>query len=99
MLSPEVFEGIEGKLVPLTAFGPVWAKRSLEGARIPDRVLCPGFLTGTYYIKGGCGATNAMIAYRHGAGEVCLNTFNLLSEQGHPIADRMLRNLIGLFAK
>jgi hypothetical protein len=99
LLSAEVFEGIEGKLASLTAFGPVWANRSLEGARIPDRVLCPGFLTGTYYIKGGCGATNAMVAYRHGAGEVCLNTFNLLSEQGHPVADRMLHNLIGLFAK
>ena len=99
LLSREVFDGIEGKLAPLTAFGPVWAKRSLEGERIPDRVLCPGFLTGTYYIKGGCGATNAMIAYRHGTGEVCLNTFNLLSEQGHPVADRILHNLIGLFAK
>ena len=99
LLSPEVFDGIEGKLAPLTAFGPVWAKRSLEGERIPDRVLCPGFLTGTYYIKGGCGATNSMIGYRHGAGEVCLNTFNLLSEQGHPIADRILYNLIALFTK
>ena len=99
LLSREVFEGIEGRLAGLTLFGPVFANTSFRTGKTPERVLAPGFLTGYYGVEGAYAATHALIGYRYGAGEVYLNSFQLLNNTGHPIADRILHNLVAMLSK
>ncbi len=96
LLSRKIFAGIEGKLARLSLFGPVFANQSFGVGRAPDSILCPGFLTGYYGVEGGYASTHAMLGYRHGTGRVYLNTFNLLSQTGHPVADRILHNFLSM---
>ncbi len=99
LFSKDLFAGIEGKLISLTAFGEVFANQSFDVGRMPEEVLCPGFLTGYYGVEGAYASTHAILGYRYGKGTIYLNAFKLLSNIGHPIADKILFNLIGMLDK
>lgn len=99
LLSREAFDGIEGKIAALTLFGPTFAKESFSTEKTPDCVLCPGFLTGYHRVNMAYASTHALLGYNIGEGRIYLNTFAIINNNDHPVAHKLLSNLIKLLLK
>ena len=95
LLNKEVFSGIGDKLARLTKFGPVFSSHySFTTKNTPDFIVCPGFKTGHYDVPMSYGSYHAILGYKVGAGKIYLNSFNLLRNQNHPIANIIIGNTV-----
>ncbi|HEX4487845.1 MAG TPA: hypothetical protein VH088_16335, partial [Terriglobales bacterium] len=93
--SHPVFEGLQGKgVLDMYYYGPMWPHYLFDGQETPTEVVAAAFATG-YSTPGGYAAGVLLGAYEFGAGRFVVNTFPVLDHiDQHPVADRLLLNLI-----
>lgn len=99
LLSREIFGFTGDKLTKLTKFGSVFANQAFSTGTTPDYTLCPGFVTGFYNVPGAYASFHAMMGYNFGCGAVYLNSFKLIDNPSHPVAERMIYNIINMLGK
>jgi Glycosyl hydrolases family 2, sugar binding domain/Glycosyl hydrolases family 2, TIM barrel domain/Glycosyl hydrolases family 2 len=76
-------------------YGPLISNRFFEGQDTPDDVAAAAFAVCHSSRPDGYAAGTMLAIYRFGAGEIILNTFNILNNvDEHPAADKLLLNLI-----
>ena len=76
-------------------YGTIIPHEIYEGLDTPDETIAASFVTAHHRCPGGYGCGLLLAAYRHGAGQIALNTLYLVENlDAHPAADRLLLNLI-----
>ena len=95
-----VFEGLKARLMDWTYYEQVIGRGGFLYLPAPDDTMIAGFAPGGYCPDFGNGYFSALSLGRYffGRGGITLNAMNLLQEQGHPAADRLLANLINYLA-
>jgi hypothetical protein len=90
-----VFEGLQGKgVLDMYYYGPMWPHYLFDGQDTPDEVIAAAFATG-YSTPGGYASGVLLGSYKFGAGQFIVNSFPILDYlDKHPVADRLLLNLI-----
>ncbi|MBV9035679.1 MAG: hypothetical protein JO182_14410, partial [Acidobacteriaceae bacterium] len=90
-----IFEGLQGQgVLDWYYYGPVLPHYLFDGQDTPTEVIAAAFATG-YSIKGGYASGVLMGIYQFNAGQFIVNSFPILENiDNHPVADRMLLNLI-----
>jgi hypothetical protein len=90
-----VFEGLQGKgVLDMYYYGPIWPHHIFDGQDTPDEVIAASFATG-YSTPGGYASGVLLGSYKFGAGQFVINTFPILDYvDKHPVADRLLLNLV-----
>ena len=90
-----VFEGLQGKgILNWYYYGPMLPHFLFDGQDTPDEVIAAAFATG-YSTPGGYASGVLLGSYKFGAGQFIVNTFPILEHiDDHPVADRLLLNLI-----
>jgi hypothetical protein len=93
--SHPVFKGLQGKgVLDMYYYGPMWPHYLFDGQETPTEVVAAAFATG-YSTPGGYASGVLLGAYEFGAGRFVINTFPVLEHiDQHPVADRLLLNLI-----
>lgn len=93
--SHRVFEGLQaGGLLDWYYYGPMLPHYLFAGQDTPTEVIAAAFAAG-YSTPGGYASGVLLGSYKFGAGQFVLNTFPILENiDKHPVADRMLLNLI-----
>ena len=95
LLNREIFDGFGDKIAPLTKFGDAFARnQAFLTDRTPDFTPCPGFVTGYYNVNMSYASMHAILGYKRGEGEVYLTVFRLLENIGHPVAERLIYNIV-----
>ena len=89
------FAGLQaGALLDWYYYGPMIPHWLFEVEELPDEVIAAAFATG-YPVPGGYASGVLMGRYTFGSGQFLVNTFPILDcLDSHPVADRMLINLI-----
>ena len=95
----DIFGFTNDKLAPLTKFGAVFANQAFLTDKTPDYILCPGFVTGYYKMNGAYASYHAMMGYNFGSGKIYFNSFKLMDNCSHPVAEKMIYNIIGYLSK
>ena len=90
----DIFGFTGDKLATLWKFGPVFANQAFSTEKTPDRVLAPGFVSGFYDVEGAYASFHAMMGFDYGLGEVYMNSFKIMDNIAHPVAERLLYNII-----
>jgi hypothetical protein len=95
-----VFEGLQGRgLLDWYYYGPMLPHFLFDGQDTPDEVIAAAFATG-YSTPGGYASGILLGSYKFGTGQFIVNTFPILDHiDNHPVADRLLLNLIEYSAK
>ncbi|MBV9306881.1 MAG: hypothetical protein JOZ45_12115, partial [Acidobacteriaceae bacterium] len=90
-----IFEGLQGQgVLDWYYYGPVLPRYLFDGQDTPAEVIAAAFATG-YSTKGGYASGVLMGIYQFNAGQFIFNSFPILENiDKHPVADRMLLNLI-----
>ncbi len=90
-----VFEGLQGKgVLDMYYYGPMWPHYLFDGQDTPSEVFAAAFATG-YSTPGGYASGVLLGSYKFGAGQFIVNSFPILEYvDKHPVADRLLLNLI-----
>jgi hypothetical protein len=90
-----VFEGLQGQgVLDMYYYGPMWPHYLFDGQDTPAEVIAAAFATG-YSTPGGYASGVLLGSYRFGAGQFMVNSFPILDYvDKHPVADRLLLNLI-----
>jgi hypothetical protein len=90
-----VFEGLQGKgVLDMYYYGPMWPHYLFDGQETPAEVMSAAFATG-YSTPGGYASGVLLGSYKFGAGQFIVNSFPILDYvDKHPVADRLLLNLI-----
>lgn len=90
-----VFEGLQGRgVLDLYYYGPMWPHHLFDGQDTPAEVIAAAFATG-YSTPGGYASGVLLGTYKFGAGQFLVNSFPILQYiDKHPVADRLLLNLI-----
>jgi hypothetical protein len=90
-----VFEGLQGKgILDMYYYGPMWPHYLFDGQDTPTEVIAAAFATG-YSTPGGYASGVLLGSYKFGAGQFIVNSFPILDYiDKHPVADRLLLNLI-----
>jgi len=90
-----VFEGLQGRgLLDWYYYGPMLPHSLFDGQETPDEVIAAAFATG-YSTPGGYASGILLGSYKFGTGRFIVNTFPILDHiDDHPVADRLLLNLI-----
>jgi len=90
-----VFEGLQGNgMLDWYYYGPMWPHYLFDGQDTPSEVIAAAFATG-YSTPGGYASGVLLASYKFGAGQFIVNTFPMLDYiDKHPVADRLLLNLI-----
>ena len=90
-----VFEGLQGKgVLDMYYYGPMWPHHLFDGQDTPDEVIAAAFASG-YSTPGGYASGVLLGSYKFGAGQFIVNSFPILDYvDKHPVADRLLLNLI-----
>jgi hypothetical protein len=90
-----VFEGLQGKgVLDMYYYGPMWPHYLFDGQETPAEVMSAAFATG-YSTPGGYASGVLLGSYKFGAGQFIVNSFPILDYMDkHPVADRLLLNLI-----
>ena len=95
-----VFEGLGTGLVDFPTFGQTFPHLAFEGETVPDRIICPAFLTGYFAIKDAYASMHCACGFDKGEGKLYLNCFDIENNIGkNPAADRLLLNFINYIAK
>ncbi|WP_158748772.1 glycoside hydrolase family 2 protein [Acidobacterium sp. S8] len=91
----QVFEGLEANgILDWYYFGPVLPSYLFDGQDTPHDVIAAAFAAG-YSTPGGYASGILLGAYLFGAGQFVVNSFPVLEHiDKHPVADRLLLNLI-----
>ncbi|HEX4487846.1 MAG TPA: glycoside hydrolase family 2 TIM barrel-domain containing protein [Terriglobales bacterium] len=94
-----VFEGLQARgLLDWYYYGPVLPRYVFEGQDTPAEVMAASFATG-YSTPGGYACGILLGSYKFGAGQFVVNSFEILDNiDKHPVADRLLLNLINISA-
>ena len=95
-----VFEGLQGNgMLDMYYYGPMWPHYLFDGQDTPSEVIATAFATG-YSTPGGYASGVLLGSYKFGAGQFIVNTFPMLDYiDKHPVADRLLLNLIQFAAR
>jgi hypothetical protein len=95
-----VFEGLQRRgLLDWYYYGPMLPHSLFDGQDTPDEVIAAAFATG-YSTPGGYASGILLGSYKFGTGRFIVNTFPILDHiDDHPVADRLLLNLIQHAAK
>ena len=95
--SHPVFAGLQAAgIMDWSYYGHVTPAAIFEGLPTPDETIAAAFATGSP-TPGGYASGLLLGAYRFHAGRLILNTLRIVEElDGHPAADRLLLNLIGV---
>jgi hypothetical protein len=90
-----IFEGLQGNgMLDMYYYGPMWPHYLLDGQDTPNEVVAAAFATG-YSTPGGYASGVLLGSYNFGNGRFIVNTFPVLDYiDKHPVADRLLLNLI-----
>lgn len=90
-----VFEGLQAAgLLDWYYYGPMLPAYLFDGQETPSEVIAAAFATG-YSTPGGYASGVLLGSYPFGAGQFFINTFPILEHiDQHPVADRLLLNLI-----
>ncbi len=90
-----LFEGLQGNgLLDWYYYGPTLPAYLFDGQDTPTEVVAAAFAAG-YSTDGGYASGVLLGSYTFGAGRFVINTFSILDNVGqHPVADRLLLNLI-----
>jgi hypothetical protein len=94
-----VFEGLQGKgMLDWYYYGPMWPHHVFEGQDTPSEVVAASFAAG-YSTAGGYASGVLLGSYKFGAGQFVINSFPIVEHvDKHPVADRLLLNLINHFS-
>ena len=95
-----VFDGLKARLMEWTYYEQIISRGGFLDLPAPDDTMIAGFAPGGYCPDLGNGYFSALSLGRYifGRGGITLNAMNILQEQGHPAADRLLANLINYLA-
>ena len=90
-----VFEGLQDKgMLDWYYYGPVTPHHLFDGQDTPAEVFAAAFATG-YSTEGGYASGVVLGSYKFGAGQFIVNSFPILDHvDKHPVADRLLLNLV-----
>ena len=90
-----IFNGLQSNgLLDWYYYGPTLPSFIFDGQDTPTEVVAAAFAAG-YSTEGGYASGILLGSYRFGAGHFVINTFSILENIGrHPVADRLLLNLI-----
>jgi hypothetical protein len=93
--SHPLFEGLQGKgVLDMYYYGPMWPHYLFDGQETTSEVIAASFATG-YSTPGGYASGVLLGTYKFGAGRFVINSFPILEHiDKHPVADRLLLNLI-----
>jgi hypothetical protein len=97
--SHRIFEGLQGNgVLDMYYYGPMWPHYLFDGQETPAEVIGAAFATG-YSTPGGYASGVLLGSYKFGAGQFIINSFPILDYiDRHPVADRLLLNLIQHYA-
>jgi hypothetical protein len=95
-----IFDGLPGPgILDWTYYRDVIPERLFQDQPVPDEVAAAAFALG-YTCPGGYTSGIVTGSYRLGAGRFLINTLRLLENLGsHPVADRLLLNMINWAAR
>lgn len=90
-----IFEGLQGKgILDWYYYGPMLPHYVFDGQDTPVEVIAASFAAG-YPTPGGYASGVLLGSYKFGAGQFIVNTFPILDHvDDHPVADRLLLNLV-----
>ena len=91
-----IFGGLQaGGVLDWYYYGPMLPVSLFDGQDTPSEVVAAAFAAG-YSTPGGYASGVLLGAYKFGAGEFVVNSFPILDHiDAHPVADRLLLNLVG----
>ncbi len=94
------FEGLQSNgLLDWYYYGPTLPKYLFDGQETPAEVVAAAFAAG-YSTEGGYASGILLGSYVFGAGRFVINSFSILDYVGeHPVADRLLLNLVEYFSR
>ena len=93
----DVFNGLGSRILELARFQKEFPHTAIKTDKTPNYVISPAFLTGFYGAKTGYELNYGLLGFNYGKGKIIFNTFDILSNLGSPVADKLLVNLIKKF--
>jgi hypothetical protein len=94
LVDRKIFNGTGARIAGLTSFGVTFPHHGFETSKTPSMPMCPGFLTGYHGVDMSYAYMHGMMGEKVGNGKIILSGFEILNCTNHPIAGKILSNII-----